>query len=62
MTVAGTSSILGTNAKLDRVVQMVTTLQAAMQHSIEDICSEFRKDQEEAAEHAVEKAYLFLLS
>jgi len=37
---------------------MVTTSQAAMQHSIEDLHKKFRKDQEETAEQAAKKAHL----
>ena len=39
VTQAGNASILATNAKLDRIVQMVTSSQAAMQCSIEQVCS-----------------------
>ena len=49
------TSILATNAKLDRIVEMVTSSQAAMQHSIEELCAEVKKDQEETAEWAVKK-------
>ena len=49
---------LETNAKLDRIFQMVTTSQQATQQSIEVLRAEFRKEQEETAERAAKKARL----
>jgi len=45
-------------AKLDRIVHMVTTSQKTTQQSIEALRAEFRKEQEETAEKAAKKARL----
>jgi len=54
------SSLTGleANAKLDRIVQMVTASQASTQQSIEALRTEFQKEQEDTAERAAKKAHM----